>query len=355
MRETMLPIMKLDDLVIPLDESVEGLNLTPYQREIVDYAKLWYVTEEEMSFFTSGSTGDPQEIKFSKTECSASAMQTIKFFGLDKETIVWLCLPIKYVAARMMIIRALIAQCHILTSTPAASPKLPSLTVDFTPLTPMILSRLLDKYDFLEKKIRHILTGGSPLSPEMERRCIEAKLKVTEGYGMTETLTQVATREVSPQSERGFKMMNPSSFSLDDGRICLHVPYLHTSPVLTNDIGRMVGEDRFIIVGRADDVINTGGVKINPTEIENLLSPFLGRDFILVGVPDDELGQRLTLVIEGGKSDKLNNELKEIIDRELSGLQKPKEIYYLADFLRTDSGKPKRKEISYLIQNNTDE
>jgi O-succinylbenzoic acid--CoA ligase len=210
-------------------------------------------------------------------------------------------------------------------------------------LTPFQVSKILDIIPDYFFKVRKLIIGGGPLYPELESRLERFDTRVYETYGMTETVSHVALRNVHPALEGFFHALEGVHFSTDS-RNCLvvHAPDWGHESLITNDVVELNSATSFVWNGRYDFVINSGGLKIHPESLEKQLKNQLSTNFFVAGVPDDLLGEKAVLVVEAEKEISID---LSVVDR----YRRPKKIYYLPNFVYTPSGKINRPETLSLI------
>jgi O-succinylbenzoic acid--CoA ligase len=176
------------------------------------------------------------------------------------------------------------------------------------------------------------------MSADLEKSLFQQKTKIYETYGMTETITHIAAKEIG---EKAFTIL-PEVKIHQDNRKCLVIdaPKISSETIVTNDIVELVNENQFIFLGRIDNVINSGGVKLIPEQIEAKLAGKINSRFFVTGIPDPVLGEKLVLIIEGA-----DQNLDETVFDGLDKFEKPKAVFYVPEFTETLNGKIKRKEI----------
>ena len=342
---------------------VRGLNEIGYslikegddfERDIGDFFIDWLSDEDYISVRTSGSTGPPKMIRLAKSAMAHSAKLTGDYLGLGEGTKALNCLSASNIAGKMMFVRAMVLGWHLDYVPPTKTP-LYGLqnSFDFCAMVPMQV--MASKAELA--LCRTLLIGGAPINEDLKFEMQNWKTRVFESYGMTETASHIALRplsntacasiEVEPDL---FVVMNGVVVSNDTrGCLIIDAPFLSDQPIITNDLAEIVSSNRFRWLGRWDHVVNSGGVKLIPEQIESKISPFINERFILTGKPDSNLGERLVMVIEG-PIDKSSTEgiVKQIPD--LHAYEVPKEIYTLDKFPETTTGKIKRNEIAERIQ-----
>lgn len=306
-----------------------------YQKYIGLFILDWLDGNDYVPMQTSGTTGAPKPIRVSKKAMVASALATGEYFGLPAHTRALHCLPAQFVAGKMMLVRALLLGWDIDIVAPTGKP-LENTTAgyDFSAMVPLQAEQSLTELHRVKKTI----LGGAKVGPELVKQLKELPVLVYETYGMTETVTHIAAKMVG---ETAFETL-PGVTVETDARGCLaiHAPRLAAEPVVTNDIADIINPNSFVWLGRIDNVINSGGVKLHPEQIEEKLAQSLaGRRFFVTGLPDETLGQKLVLVIEGEPTT-----LRPLHFAALSRFEKPKEVLYVPRFIETGSGKVKRAE-----------
>lgn len=317
-----------------------------FEQSIKDFLSNWYNDSEYMTAQTSGSTGTPKPIQLTKENMRKSARMTCKYLRLSKGDTALLAMPVTYIAGKLMLVRAIEIGLKLICVNPVAhldwkdfEPKFKSIA--FAALTPMQVEKSIEFVSHCEK----LIIGGAPLSEKVKKELYGLNNEVYETYAMTETITHIAFKQVKNQK---YKQVNPYFEAFDEVRIsqddrdCLVIQTPYDGLVVTtNDIVKLIDDRNFIWLGRADNVINSGGIKLFPEQIENILKPFINADFFISSKPDEVLGNKLVLVIEGPHH---------IIDLTTVGLSKyqiPKEIIFYDKFPRTESGKIQRNKISF--------
>ena len=301
----------------------------------------WYSPKDEMMLQTSGSTGKPKSISVSKGWMKNSAQLTGKTFGLKEGDTALLCMPMKYVAGKMMVVRALKLGLDLKVVEPFSKPlKNIDEPIDFAAMVPMQLEKSLDQIE----KMKTLLVGGGKVNPKLVEKIQGISTQVNETYGMTETLTHVAIKPLNgPNKSDVFQALHGIQFETDD-RSCLVIfaPMINPNPIVTNDLVELVDETSFRWLGRIDNVINSGGIKIIPELVEAKLTEVVSsRRYFIAGLPDESLGEKVVLVIEG-------DEIEISLDV-LEKYERPKEIYFISKFVEIESGKVIQKESLYLI------
>lgn len=326
-----------------------------FEEKVISFLKDWFSHSETVSVQTSGSTGIPKVFEIEKKRMLNSAKMTCDFLGLKEGDTALLCLPVQYISGKMMLVRAIERKLKVIISVPSSAPEI-SENVEFCAMTPLQVQNCLDKIHF----IKNLIIGGAAVSEKLKNEIFttlqfsNSPTRIYETYGMSETLSHIALKQISPIKEEYFTVLNDVEISVDD-RNCLKIyaPKLNPEILQTNDIVELLNEKHFKFLGRFDNVINSGGVKIFAEELENLVKKHIDRDLVFLGKPDETLGEKLVLVVEGkDASTSLSmTEIKsKIYNLEFpSKFHIPKEILFLEKFPRAENGKVLRKEILKII------
>ncbi|MCH2213881.1 MAG: AMP-binding protein [Flavobacteriales bacterium] len=310
-----------------------------FEGQIINYCQELFDGSSEAEIHTSGSTGKKKTILFQKSSLIQSAEATNSYFGLSAETKALLSLPIDYVAGKLMVVRAIVGEYNLITKKPESNPiKDLDQPIDFAPFTPHQVQAIIDESSSYLNTIKTVLLGGSPITKELLDQIQDTDTIFYEGFGMAETLTHVGIRKISDSKESLFQPMNDVILGLDSrGCLIIDRPGITKGKLVTNDIVTLDSEG-FKWIGRVDNLINSGGIKIIPEEIEKILHSQLTSNFFVAGIPDQNFGEIACLFIEG----------EEEIDVERiefeSTYHKPKRIVHVKEFCYTHSGKIKRRE-----------
>ena len=321
-----------------------------FEKSIGDFLIDWLNDADNLMVQTSGSTGRPKKIQLQKDYMKNSAMVTGEFFGLKPKDTALLCLPASYIAGKMMLVRSMVLGLHLdfIGPTTVISIKDDS-AYDFAAMVPLQVENSLSEI----QKIKHLIVGGAAVSEELKVKIglSGSQTQIYETYGMTETITHVAVKKIHPESniQVNFEALKGVSFKQDE-RSCLIIdaPLVTDGPVLTNDVVNLVSEKEFTWLGRYDNVINSAGVKLFPEQIEAKLGKFLSQRFFVAGIPDQKLGQKLVLILEG-EGQILAVRDKILHSPELDTYERPKEIYLVKKFKETTSGKIQRNNTLKLL------
>ena len=250
---------------------------------------------------TSGSTGEPKEIKLPKCDMVASARATNAFFGINENSTLFLPLSPKYIAGKMMIVRAIEAQANIFDCKPSNEilADYGGPDIDLIAVVPSQLPFLLNTPGLLDK-IKCMIIGGGQLSQQVERRLAERGVKAYKTYGMTETCSHVALSRVVETADNPYEALGGITFECDErGCLVINIPQYSIKRLVTNDVVRLLDNKRFYWLGRFDNVINTGGLKVFPEEVEAKLAKLIHNSrFYVTSRPSEKWGEELVLALE---------------------------------------------------------
>ena len=330
---------------------VEPIPTAPYFKSVYDFAKAWLQGQETFSIATSGSTGAPKEILLNRNQMTASARLTGQVLDLPKGTRALVCLNVNYIAGIMMLVRGLELGWQLTIVGPGSNPllELPNeTTFDFVALVPMQLSAILQEEGTRGRvgDFGKILLGGAPLSTVLLQEINALKIPVYQSYGMTETVSHVALRRLNgdaPQAD--YQVLPGIEFGIDP-RDCLYLRGAVTNNELvqTNDLVELTSPNSFYWLGRADSVINSGGVKISLDKIDQVVGEVLQElnlvtEYFCWYEPDEKLGQKLVLFLACDNSIlNIENLLEKIAER-VRRYETPKAVYFARSFLRTPTAK----------------
>lgn len=310
------------------------------------FLDLWKNNLKSIELNTSGSTGTKKTIIAQKEQLLASAQMTGRFFNFSNETIALHCLPMNFIAGKMMLIRILAFQMKgIFVSATEPLSFSDSYSIDFAAMTPHQYQKCMAQNKEKLGRIKTVLLGGSNISKTLEEQITAMPHQVYHSYGMTETFSHVALRKVG--EKENFKALHDITFEISESKtIIIHAPNLNVTHLKTNDIVELISPKEFRYIGRADFVVNSGGVKLYPEEIEQKLSLIFGKtNFFLAGTEDALLGQSLALFIEDE-----HFELPVVWPTNLQKFEKPKHIVRVKSFVYTESGKVNRIETQKLFE-----
>ena len=303
------------------------------EQAIGEFLLDWFDNKEYIEMRTSGTTGLPKVVKLEKQAMIQSALATGDFFGLEPHNKALLCLPVQFIAGKMMLVRSLILGLDLDIVTPSTHPlALNDTHYDFVAMVPLQVQNSIEAL----RNVKKLIIGGAKMDANLEAKLLPLKTEIYETYGMTETITHIAAKKLG---ENVFTILPNVKIAQDDrGCLVITVPSISDEPIVTNDLVEVVRENQFIFLGRIDNVINSGGVKLIPEQIEAKLIEKMDSRFFVTGLPDPVLGEKLVLVVEGEKKD-FSSDFFDFLHK----FEKPKEIVFVPKFKENENGKLLRK------------
>jgi O-succinylbenzoic acid--CoA ligase len=303
-----------------------------------------YENSDNIAVKTSGSTGQPKVFNVEKARFICSAKRTCDFFSLKKGDKSFLCISPEHIGGKMMIIRSKIRDMDLHIGNLSSFPFEKKEKYDFAAFVPLQINRIIEKdIDYL-KSIKNIIIGGGVLNQKTEEILVRNGVNAYATFGMTETLSHIALRKIG-QPE--YQLLNEVEISTDgDNRLIIHdAKTTGLKELSTNDIVELTSNRSFIWKGRFDNVINSGGVKISPEEIEEKLQKLIDFPFFISKEKDAYLGEKVILIIES-KEEKEEINFKQV----LSKYEIPKSVYFIEKFILTDTKKINRNKTLSLLQ-----
>ncbi|MFT7612119.1 MAG: O-succinylbenzoic acid--CoA ligase [Parvicellaceae bacterium] len=321
-----------NDYTLLIKNSVGILN------EVFVFLKSWYSTDEKIHQKTSGSTGDPKIIELSREMMIASARATCKHFNIVDKSTIHLCLPVDYIAGKMMLIRAMVSGARLIVEEPAGSPlKGNRDKINFCAMTPMQVHGILKEDPTRFDLVKQLIIGGGTVSNVLNRMLQNLNTLCYSTYGMTETATHVAVKNLNgPRRSDLFCAIGKTGFSIDE-RSCLVLTSFHLDiyDLVTNDVVELADNQAFRWLGRHDNVINTGGIKVFPEFVESKLNGQINSNYFICSIPNEELGEMVVLIVEGAEQSFTFNSLNKF--------EEPKQVYFTSKFKYTKTGKIQRE------------
>ncbi|MCF2497484.1 AMP-binding protein [Dyadobacter chenhuakuii] len=332
-----------------------------YFAEAYDFMQSWSSGQQTFTLQTSGSTGTPKPIQIHRSQLIASAQMTGKALGLRAGTRALVCLNVHYIAGLMMLVRGMELDWEMTVIEPSANPLLDVNGLDafdFTALVPLQLHAILEnpKTENQVNKLGTVLLGGAPVNVSLQRKIESLSVPVYQSYGMTETVSHIALRKLNGENFSEDYQFLPNIVYGTDDRGCLHIsgPVTNGEVVQTNDLVEIAG-NTFKWIGRADNVINSGGVKIVLDKVDATVGKVffdlkIGNAFFNWFVSDEKLGQKLILVVEGTANTFQAKDMIEEIRKSLSAYETPKHVYFVQHFNKTTTDKvDKRRTVQQLL------
>lgn len=319
-----------------------------------EFIAQWHDSSDTVEVHTSGSTGTPKAMRVEKSRMLASARATCDFLGLNNGDTALLCMSVDFIAGKMMVVRAIERGLRLLSVTPSAHPLAMPEFVDemgrnlaFAAMVPLqVYSSLqVPREREILGRIRHVIIGGGPLDAALETELRDFGNAIWHSYGMTETLSHVALRRVSgPEASPWFTPMPGVSLSVNDDQcLVIDAPHLCPERLVTRDVVEMEpGSRRFKVLGRIDNVIITGGVKIHIEQVEQTLAPHVSLPFLITKCPDARFGEIVVMLLQGTADD--IPAVRAACDSHLTHYARPKRIIPVDVLPMTPTGKPARHD-----------
>ena len=326
-----------------------------FEKQVITFIQEWFDHSKTVRVQTSGSTGSPKVFEIEKERMRYSANKTCDILGLKEGDSALLCLPIEYISGKMMVVRAIERKLKLFVKIPSTKPVIDlNEEIDFCAMSPLQVEHSLDKIHL----IKNIIIGGAAVSESLKIK-IKASLNpnnliptnhnhIYETYGMSETLSHIALKQIYPTTEDYFKVLDGIEISLDE-RSCLQInaPQLNPEVLITNDLVEINNSKEFKFLGRIDHVINSGGLKIYPEQLESLVKKEIPNELVFTGIADELLGQKLVLIIESIEHPAIKRQLEKIIYPTKN--HQPKEIIFIGTFPRIPNGKIDRRKLNTMV------
>lgn len=322
------------------------------KQQLETFINEWNSPAETLLVHTSGSTGKPKPLWVEKRRMAASARATCQFLGLKAGDSALLCMSLNFIAGKMMVVRALVCGLRLIAVEPSGHP-LASLNEvpTFAAMVPMQVFNTLQipAERRLLEQTKHLIIGGGAISKALEDELRSFPNAVWSTYGMTETLSHIALRRVSgQQADRWYSPFPHVNVSLNaDDCLVINAPEVCASPLTTNDRAELAPDGRrFRIIGRRDNVICSGGIKIQIEEIESLLAPFLAVPFLITKHHDEKFGERVVLLTTSPDVDFIRSTCQQHLPK----YWQPRQFITVSALPTTATGKPARKQAELLAE-----
>ena len=324
---------------------------------------------------TSGSTGEPKRMLVEKRRMLNSARITCDFLGLKPGDTALLCMSTDYIAGKMMVVRSIERGLKLIEVPPSGHPlnnvqcSAPALLackarmfrsssaglqgkngqLAFAAMVPMQVYNSLQVPEEKERlmAIRHLIIGGGAIDEAMEAELRTFPHAVWSTYGMTETLSHIALRRISgPEASEWYTPFPTVKLSTtSEGCLVIDAPEVCAQTLTTNDIVELKPDGRFRIRGRKDNVICSGGIKIQIEEVEQTLKKYMRVPYIISKRKDEKFGEIVVLLTEGDTA-----EAQTICEQVLPKYHQPKVYLHVNQIPLTETGKPARKKAEELAR-----
>ena len=321
-----------------------------------DFFSEWNNDSDRVLVHTSGSTGKPKPMMVEKKRMLNSARITCDFLGLKPGDSALLCMSLDYIAGKMVVVRSIERHLHLISVSPSGHPlkdidlkdangKDVNGEITFAAMVPMQVYNTLQVPEERERltHIRHLIIGGGAIDASLEKelQALPGNIAIWSTYGMTETLSHIALRRINgAEASEWYQPFDSVKISqTEEGCLVIDAPLVCAETLVTNDIVE-IEKLRFRIKGRKDNVICSGGIKIQIEEVEEFLKPYLEKPFMLAKKKDEKFGEIAVLLSE----DKEIKTVEATIRRLLSDHKYwiPREFLHVDHLPLTETGKPKR-------------
>lgn len=344
--------IQINNREVTLTDILSGnvTSLSNFESTTFEFIKEWLNKTESFKLQTSGSTGTPKEITLARNQLKKSAQRTLTALNLIQSDTAFVCLDTKYIAGKMMLVRALECNMKIVAVEPSANPlqnHSSEISLHFAAFVPMQLQEMFRHSEIVKKlnRFKAIIIGGGAVSIKLNQEIQKITCPVFATYGMTETVSHIALQRLNgDHASDYFKVLPGIKIEIDErGCFVIQVPEF-AEAITTNDLVELIDSEQFKWLGRHDNVINSGGFKISPEKIEKSLESILpDRSFFVTSFYDERLGEKLVLVLEGNR---INIDFSKL---QLHPFEIPKEVIHLPEFIRTETGKINRIKTMRLL------
>lgn len=319
-----------------------------------DFLSEWNNGSDRVLVHTSGSTGKPKPMMVEKKRMLNSARITCDFLGLKPGDSALLCMSLDYIAGKMVVVRSIERHLHLISVSPSGHPlKDINEEITFAAMVPMQVYNTLQVPEERERltHIRHLIIGGGAIDAalEQELRSLPGNIAIWSTYGMTETLSHIALRRINgAEASEWYQPFDSVKISLtEEGCLVIDAPLVCSETLVTNDIVEIesyiynkVEKLRFRIKGRKDNVICSGGIKIQIEEVEEFLKPHLEKPFMLAKKKDEKFGEIAVLLSEDKGIKKVEATIRRLLSDHKYWI--PREFLHVDHLPLTETGKPKR-------------
>jgi len=326
--------------MLPIQDILSSNSTEDWINHIQAFHKAWFDDFKSILVNTSGSTGSPKTIELAKSAMVISANNTIKHFNIPNLATALLCLPANFIAGKMMIVRAIVGNWNLLATKPTTAIDFGKNQYDFVAMTPQQVISTIKKYGAASfSSIKTLIIGGGEIPKNEFQTIVDLPCQVFSTYGMTETITHIATKAIQQKNEPYRTLPGIEISTNNRGCLTIEADYL-IEPIITNDVVNLLDDRSFEWLGRYDNVINSGGLKTHPEQLEQKIEALWNQPFFFSGAPHDILGEQLVLITTSKKE---LLELKKLIEVSLPKLQQPKQIWIVDSITYTETGKINRK------------
>ena len=315
-----------------------------FLQDLEAFLQEWHNDDPTVWVHTSGSTGIPKPLLVEKERMKASARLTCQFLGLKKGDTSLLCMPLRYIAGKMVVVRSQVAELRLIPVAPCGHPLKDLQEVPtFAAMIPMQVYNSLQvpEEKHILKHIKHLIIGGGAIDNTLSNELKDFPNQVWSTYGMTETLSHIALRCLNgKEASDWYTPFDSVRIRLsEENTLIIHAPNVCSEELITNDIAEINEEGKFRILGRKDNTINSGGVKIQIEQVEALLREHLSTPIQITATPDAKFGEIVVLLYNKVEDEK---EIKAICEEKLPPYWQPKRYIPIETLPLTGTGKPDR-------------
>lgn len=324
----------------------------PFLHDLYTFLDDWFSESPYLTVQTSGSTGTPKQLTVRKEQMMQSACMTCEYLNLNAGESILLCMPLQYIAGKMVVVRALVAQLNLIVRTPSGHPYADvAIPLRFAAMVPLQVYNTLQVPEERER-LSHtdiLIIGGGSIDAALEAEIRRLPGEIYSTYGMTETLSHIALRRLNgEQASIRYYPFHSVHLSLSaENTLVIDAPLVCDGLLETNDIAHIYPDGSFTILGRKDNVINTGGIKVQIEEVEERIRPLIGGQFAITAIEDPRLGEAIVLLVENSCELEM---IRAICDSVLSRYQRPKHIFSVTSIPLTGSGKVNRARCKWLAK-----
>ena len=338
--------------LMSLSANATGDNTSSFLLDLYRFLADWFSDSPFMTVHTSGSTGTPKVLTVRKEQMMQSARMTCEFLNLHTGDTALLCMPLQYIAGKMMVVRALVAGLNLILRTPSGHP-LADVTVPLR-FVAMVPLQVFNTLQVLREKERlcHtdiLIIGGGAIDAALENEIRLLPGEIYSTYGMTETLSHIALRRLNDSSASPYyRPFSSVELSLSpENTLVIKAPLVCDDILFTNDVAQLYPDHSFVILGRKDNIINSGGIKIQIEILEELLKSSITIPFAITSVPDAKLGQAVVLLLkEGAGIEKVEEKICAVLPK----YQQPRKILFIPEIPLTGNGKIDRSQCRLLAE-----
>lgn len=322
----------------------------PFSNDLLSFLIEWFNDSPYIQVQTSGSTGVPKLIEVEKARMLQSAKMTCNFLGLKQGDSALLCMNLKYIGAKMVVVRSLFAGLNLIPIEASGYPLKEIDPTVFAAMTPMQVYNSLQDDEQREKlkNIRQLIIGGGAVDANLSYVLKNFPHAVWSTYGMTETLSHIALRRISGENaSEWYTPFEGVSVSLSENQtLRIEAPLITEEILMTNDVAEINEQGQFRILGRSNNVINSGGIKIQIEEVEQLLSQSISSEYMITSAPDPKFGEAVVLLVKKGRYTEV--QLYSICEQLLPHYWVPKAIFILESLPYTETNKPNRAQAKLM-------